>query len=332
MIENFVIGAKFQNIKFASQLAERGFMSKNVKATQNETEGADFVKSTIVENGNTAEVIASGNMDSLNAKLGKALSIDTDSLFTTVHTSEGAIEVAKKTYRLANPIGKRDSLTVYDTSIIESMEKIAHAIHGKAILTYAICKEFSNIAASGKLENMGFKTIADFGKAVYGLETSTVNHYTRIGATFINDDYSVKAGLPDLSVGHFIELSSMVKEDGDISPIVELYAKGDLVDGMSTKVVRGIVKAISSGNAIEDKSSNTTTTTTETKNTGEVIPTTTEVSELEAEFDSQVVIGKIISGCTVIEQLFDMLAKNEISATGYAEHVDALKAIAKALL
>lgn len=309
-------------------------MSKNVKATQEatqEVEGAKFVESTVVENANTAEVIVSGNMDSLNAKLASALAINTDSLFTTVHTSEGAIEVAKKTYQLANPVGKRDSLTVYDTSIIESMEKIAHAIHGKAILTYAICKEFSKIAASGKLENMGFKTIADFGKAVYGLETSTVNHYTRIGTTFINDDYTVKAGLPDLSVGHFIELSSMVKEDGDISPIVELYAKGDLVDGMSTKVVRGIVKAISTGLAIEDKSSNTTTATT-TQNTGETIPTTTEVTELEAEFDAQVVIGKIISGCTVIEQLFDMLAKNEITANGYAEHIDALKAIAKALL
>lgn len=309
-------------------------MSKNVKATQEatqEVEGAKFVESTVVENANTAEVIVSGNMDSLNAKLASALAINTDSLFTTVHTSEGTIEVAKKTYQLANPVGKRDSLTVYDTSIIESMEKIAHAIHGKAILTYAICKEFSKIAASGKLENMGFKTIADFGKAVYGLETSTVNHYTRIGTTFINDDYTVKAGLPDLSVGHFIELSSMVKEDGDISPIVELYAKGDLVDGMSTKVVRGIVKAISTGLAIEEKSSNTTTATT-TQNTGETIPTTTEVTELEAEFDAQVVIGKIISGCTVIEQLFDMLAKNEITANGYAEHIDALKAIAKALL
>ena len=275
-------------------------------------------------------------MESLNTKLASALTIDANSLFTTVDTADGTMEVTKKTYQFANPIGKRDSVTIYDTAIIESMEKISHALHGKAILTYAICKEFSKIAESGKLEKMGFKTIADFGKAVYGLETSTVNHYTRIGATFINDDYSVKAGLPDLSVSHFIELSAQV-QDGDIIPIIELYQKGTLVDGMSTKRIREILKTLSSGNAIEDTTSTASTTSSTstdstTSNTGETIPSDSDVAELEAQFDPQVVIGKIIGGCTVIEQLFDMLNKNEVKSVGYSEHIDALKAIAKALL
>lgn len=303
-------------------------MSKNNQAKQNATQNEVLVESTAVENIG----ITFNPMESLNSKLANALAIDTNSLFTTIDTADGGkLEVTKKTYQFANPIGKRDSLTVYDTSVIESMEKISHALHGKAILTYAICKEFSKIAASGKLENMGFKTIADFGKAVYGLETSTVNHYTRIGATFINDDYSVKAGLPDLSVSHFIELSSSV-QDGDIKPIIELYANGTLVDGMSTKRIRETLKSLSSGTAIEDKSSTTSTTKESNPNSGESIPNTSDVTELEAHFDSQVVIGKIISGCTVIEQLFDMLSKNEIEAIGYAEHIDALKAIAKTLL
>ena len=282
-----------------------------------------FVESKVVE-------IPVNPMQSLNDKLACALSIDTNSLFTTIKTTDSELEVMKKTYQFANPIGKRDSMTIYDTSIIESMEKISHALHGKAILTYAICKEFSKIAESGKLENMGFKTIADFGKAVYGLETSTVNHYTRIGTTFINDDYSVKAGLPDLSVSHFIELSSSVN-DGDITPIIELYTNGTLVDGMSTKRIRETLKTLASGSVIEEKSSNANTTA-KNDNVGETIPNVSDVTELEANFDSQVVIGKIIGGCTVIEQMFDMLTKNDIKAIGYADHIDALKAIAKALL
>lgn len=273
---------------------------------------------------------SSNSMSSLNEKLSNALSIDTNSLFTTIKTADGELEVTKKTYQFANPVGKRDSMTIYDTSIIESMEKISHALHGKAILTYAICKEFSKIAQSGKLENMGFKTIADFGKAVYGLETSTVNHYTRIGTTFINDDYTVKAGLPDLSVSHFIELSSTVNEDGDITPIIELYSNGTLVDGMSTKRIRETLKSLSTGNSIEQKEDSSSTATT--PNTGESIPSDSEVSELEAHFDSQVVIGKIMSGCSVIEQLFEMLNKNDIKVIGYADNLDAIKAIAKALL
>lgn len=300
-------------------------MSQKNPSKKQGTEGNEnFVESVVVESVNP--------MQSLNSKLANALRIDTDSMFTTIDTADGKLEVTKKTYQFANPIGKRDSMTIYDTAIIESMEKISHALHGKAILTYAICKEFSKIAESGKLENMGFKTIADFGKAVYGLETSTVNHYTRIGSTFINDDYSVKAGLPDLSVSHFIELSAQV-QDGDITPIIELYQNGTLVDGMSTKRIRETLKSLSSGNAIEDKSSNSiTSTTSTTQNSGETLPNDSDVTELEAHFDAQVVIGKIIGGCTVIEQMFDMLNKNEVKAVGYAEHIDALKAIAKALL
>lgn len=297
-------------------------MSKNNHSTH-ATQEATFIESTVVDPVNP--------MNSLTAKLASALTIDTDSLFTSIKTADGELEVTKKTYHFANPVGKRDSMTIYDTAIIESMEKISHALHGKAILTYAICKEFSKIAESGKLENMGFKAIADFGKAVYGLETSTVNHYTRIGATFINDDYSVKAGLPDLSVSHFIELSSSVN-DGDITPIIELYANGTLVDGMSTKRIRETLKNLNSGTAIEDKSAKSDSKSATTQNTGETIPNDSEVAELEASFDSQVVIGKIISGCTVIEQLFEMLNKNDIKAIGYQEKLDAIKAIAKALL
>jgi hypothetical protein len=62
------------------------------------------------------------------------------------------------------------------------------------------------------------------------------------------------------------------------------------------------------------------------------IPNDSEITELEANFDSQVVIGRIISAASVIEQLFDMLNKNDIKAVGYSEHVDAIKAIAKTLL
>lgn len=270
-------------------------------------------------------------LESLNSRLADVLSIDTNSFFEKIPNADGTeIEVSKKVYNFINPIGKRSSMTVYDTSIIESMEKIGHALHGKAILTYAICKEFSKIAESNKLENMGFKTIAEFGKAVYGLETSTVNHYARIGSTFINDDYTVKAGLPELSVSHFIELSSTV-QDGDISPIIQLYADGTLIDGMSTKKMRETLKSLNTpalvDNATTEKSESTTN-----DNAATVAPTESELSELEASFDSQVVVGKIINACTVIEQLFAMLNSHEITATGFQDNLDAIKALAKSIL
>jgi hypothetical protein len=309
-------------------------MSKN-----NQSLKMEFVKETISkpENAVIIDEVKPHPMDNLNSRLASALSIDKDSFYEKIDNPDGTtLEVSKKTYNFVNPIGKRASMTVYDSSIIESMEKIGHALYGKTILTYAICKEFSKIAESGKLENMGFKTIAEFGKAVYGLETSTVNHYARIGSTFINDDYTVKTGLPELSVSHFIELSSTV-QDGDISPIIELYANGTLVDGMSTKKMRETLKSLNNPSLV-DKSEpgNTETDKSEPKqeneNTAETVPSDTEITELEAEFDSQVVVGKILNACTAIEQMFTMLNNHEVKAVGYDEHMDAIKAIAKALL
>lgn len=275
------------------------------------------------------DVTPNNPLQTLNTRLNNALSIDPNSYFEKIESNGTEIDVTKKTYNFINPIGKRSSMTIYDTNIIESMEKISHALHGKAILTYAICKEFSKINESGKLENMGFKTISEFGKAVYGLETSTVNHYARIGSTFINDDYTVKSGLPELSVSHFIELSGTVK-DNDITPIIELYANGTLVDGMSTKKMRETLKSLN-GTALpnpdkkEEQKGNVTTT--EINSEATIID-----SELPAEFDTQVVVGKILNACNVIESLFQMLSSNEIAVVGYQDSIDTLKSIAKTLL
>ena len=268
-------------------------------------------------------------------RLGNVLKSD-PSEYTEVVKGENDTEVVitKQTYNFANPQGKRTALTIYDASIIESMEMIKHAMQGKTLLTYAICKAFSNIDLSGKLDKYGFKNIAEFGKVVYGLETSTVNHYARIGKNFLNDDFTVKAGLPQLSVSHLIELSSKV-EDGDISKIVSLYADGSLTDGMSTKVLRETLKKLST--PLIESTDNKENDSTEkkdatTENSATVVPTETDMTELKANFDSQVAIGRIINACSVIDELFEMLAEHEVAAIGYAEKVDALKAIAKALL
>lgn len=284
-------------------------------------------KEQIIETMETKEVVQSTNLNDL---VSGVLKVDADSVFEKIATADGSVmEVSKKTYNFASPIGKRTSMTIYDLAIIESMEKIASALRGKTLLTYAICKEFSKIAESGKLENMGFKTISEFGKAVYGLESSTVNHYARIGQTFINDDYTVKAGLPQLTVGHFIELSSKVK-DGDISPVLELYASGKLVDGMNTKKVREVLKGDSNPQLESAKVEKETKA--KDGNVADVVASESEMEELEAAFDSQVVIGKIINACSVIDSLFSMLNKHEMNAIGYSDNLDSIKALAKALL
>lgn len=265
------------------------------------------------------------------SQLAKSVEEDAPTYYEKIATETGEIEVSKKVYQFANPVGKRNSLTVYNLEVIKIMEMIDKALKGKTLLTYTICKAFVKIEETGELEKMGFKTVAEFGKAVYGLETSTVNHYVRIGKNFINDDFTVKAGLPDLTVGHFIELSALV-QDGDITPVVQLYANGTLIDGMSTKKVRETLRTLN-GKAIEQKDSKTETDSkadTTTINTGEIVET--PVSELQVNFDSQIVVGKIINACSYISELFSLLNEHEINAIGYQENLDTIKALAKALL
>lgn len=293
-------------------------------------------KTKLVANASTdtQEVVQSTKgieQNDFTSRLAETLRIDESSFFETIPTEKGTMEVSKKTYNFANPIGKRSQITVYDVSIIESLERIDKALKGKDLLTYAICKEFSKIDESNKLENMGFKSIAELGKAIYGLETSTVNHYARIGKNFLNDDYTVKAGLPNLSVSHMIELSSLV-QDNDITPVIELYTNGTLIDGMSTKKIRETLNALK-GKAIEQKDSKAEPKAeAENNNTGESVANANDVQELESNFDSQVVIGKIINACMYIDDLFHLLNQHEINAIGYGESIDTIKALAKALL
>ena len=281
----------------------------------------------------TADELARMNDVNIEVTVLDTLNLDFADISQEITNDDGTkTEIIKKTYALANPVGKRENVTIYDLGVIESMEKIYKALHGKTILTYAICKELSNIEKSNKLESMGFKNIAEFGKAFYNLETSTSNHYVRIGENFINDDYTVKGGLPELTVGHFIELSSLV-ENGNIQPIIDLYVSGKLVDGMSTKKVREIVKTIKNPQ-LEDKTEKAEpATSTPAGNTAEVVPTTSEVEELKANFDLQVAVGKILNACSVIDELFKMINDNESEQVfGYEEPLETLKALAKAII
>ena len=287
------------------------------------------------------KIVATENTVSGNTvidRLGNALAINLNDYYEEVPTKDGTTEISKKVYEFANPIGKRTQITVYDMAIIESTEKINKALHGRSILNYVICKEFSKIAESGKLENMGFKNIAEYGKAIFGLETSTVNHYARIGKAFINDDYTVKAGLPELSVSHFIELNALVGENGDISAIIELYQSGKLVDGMSTKKIREVLTT-SKNPQIEDKSSEAKedkhTEAKEDKSSEakeNSVVTASNVEEYRVNFDKQVVVGQILNTCNIISQLFNVLSENNVTATGYEDSLEVIKNLAKELL
>ena len=169
-------------------------------------------------------------------------------------TAKGNVAVVKK-YTLASNVGNRTSLTLTDPDLIKSVEKIKFAESGRKIFGYVICKELAKIDGSGKLKELGFKSISQFAKAMFGYQESTANHYARIGRAFITDDYKVKDGLPEYSISHFIELNALVKEneDGtlDTSLIETYFLEGVIKDGMSTKQLRDAIKSESNKKVVD---------------------------------------------------------------------------------
>ena len=285
------------------------------------------------------------NLLKVTTNMAKSLVFNEDEAYTEIAKKDGTtVEIVKQVFKFKEPIGNRNQLTIMDMDIIKSVKTIEGAINVRKMSNYIICKEFSKINESGKLENLGFKTIGEFGRALFGLETSTVNHYARIGSLFITDDYEVNPLLPQLSVSHLLELESY--ENGDVEKISELYQNGTLSDGMSTKKIREVLKSLRES-AIEDKSAsneNSTTDDNSNDNSNEVVndskqeksdsnePTTDSIEQLNANFDKQVIVGKMLNYCQVIEELFGLLKEHDIEVVDYNKPIDSITAMLMALL
>ena len=325
--------------------------SKEIEIMNNETMNNEVITDSAMPTEEVAKLDT--NLLRVTTNMAKALAFNEDDAYTEIARKDGTtVEIVKQVFEFKEPIGNRNQLTIMDMDIIKSVKTIQGAINVRKMSNYIICKEFSRINESGKLENMGFKTIGEFGKALFGLETSTVNHYARIGTLFITDDYEVNPLLPQLSVSHLLELESY--ENGDVEKISELFQNGTLSDGMSTKKIREVLKSLSE-NAIEDKggnnensddssaddtNSNSTVGTTDnsssngdtTSQSSSAEPTAESVEQLSASFDKQIVVGKMLNYCEVIEQLFGLLKEHDIEVVDYSTPIDAIKAMVQALL
>lgn len=324
---------------------------KEVETMNNETMNNEVITDSAMSTEEVAKLDT--NLLRVTTNMAKALAFNEDDAYTEIARKDGTtVEIVKQVFEFKEPIGNRNQLTIMDMDIIKSVKTIQGAINVRKMSNYIICKEFSRINESGKLENMGFKTIGEFGKALFGLETSTVNHYARIGTLFITDDYEVNPMLPQLSVSHLLELESY--ENGDVEKISELFQNGTLSDGMSTKKIREVLKSLSE-NAIEDKGGNdensndnitsdtdsysTVSTTDNSSNNSDTAsqsstaePTAESVEQLSASFDKQIVVGKMLNYCEVIEQLFGLLKEHDIEVVDYNTPIDAIKAMVQALL
>ena len=76
-------------------------------------------------------------------------------------TSKGNVAVTRK-YTLVNKKGDKTTLTINDSAMIESIDKINLAQRAQNVTGYVICRELAKIADSPVMKQLGFKNIAEF--------------------------------------------------------------------------------------------------------------------------------------------------------------------------
>ena len=317
---------------------------KEIETMENETINNDVIADTVQTTSNDI-------LSTIARQMYNDLHIDENDFYTTIAKKDGtSVEVVKQVFKFKEPIGNRNQLTVMDRDMIESIKIIQGAITVNKRSSYIICKQLYKIKESGKLENMGFKTIGEFAKALFGIESSTANHYAKIGELFITDTYEVDPILPQLSVSHLLELDTF----GSAEEVSALFQRGILTDGMSTKKIREVIKSLKE-NAIEDKESSnensndnntadtdsnsivgTTDNSSSDSNTSSqpssTEPTTESVEQLNVNFDKQIVVEKMFNYCDVLEQMFGMLKQHDIEVVDYTTPIESIKAMIKALV
>ena len=317
---------------------------KEIETMENETINNDVIADTVQTTSNDI-------LSTIARQMYNDLHIDENDFYTTIAKKDGtSVEVVKQVFKFKEPIGNRNQLTVMDRDMIESIKIIQGAITVNKRSSYIICKQLYKIKESGKLENMGFKTIGEFAKALFGIESSTANHYAKIGELFITDTYEVDPILPQLSVSHLLELDTF----GSAEEVSALFQRGILTDGMSTKKIREVIKSLKE-NAIGDKESSnensndnntadtdsnsivgTTDNSSSDSNTSSqpssTEPTTESVEQLNVNFDKQIVVEKMFNYCDVLEQMFGMLKQHDIEVVDYTTPIESIKAMIKALV
>lgn len=307
--------------------------------------------SNTMENNNIMENNATMG-ENIIQRFSNTWNYDKSENFVQYQKSDGTMgEVTKRTFELTEKIGNRSTLTVTDEKIIDIIMQIKCAQKMESMSKFIVCKNLSKLNDKDILKKLGFKTIGEYAKAVHGIESSTANHYARIGKFFINDDFSLHPALPDLSVSHLIELESYASDsDGniDIEVIIDLYQQGVLTDSMSTKKVRETLKKLRTGGIEQNdsttnndnESSNESDDNNNSKDDTQVSSDSLDSSasshnenyDLSMDFDRQRVVGKMYSLCEDISNGFTALANNDIEVVGYKEHLDALLEMLKTLM
>lgn len=248
-----------------------------------------------------------------------------DEAYVKVGTdSEGHdITVIASVFKFAEPKGKKTEIQVNNPEIAASLYKMQAASGAKAEIDKFVARELYKLSLHDEeIKRMNFDGAIDLYSTVFGVSKDLASKRLRIGRFFIDDNMQVNPIIPSSwSLSHMQELLQYLPDDDAqvIPTVAKWFADGTITDGMSTKDVRKSMKAMSTAQLTDGKSTDEGKPADDGKGKGK---STDEVKSTASDIDVTVIdrlndmptdakVGHVMNGVTVIESIIRTLDLTE---------------------
>ena len=248
------------------------------------------------------------------------------------------ITVIASVFKFAEPKGKKTEIQVNNPEIAASLYKMQAATGAKAEIDKFIARELYKLSLhDDEIKRMNFDGAIDLYSTVFGVSKDMASKRLRIGRFFIDDNMQVNPIIPvSWSLSHMQELLQYLPDDDTqvIPTVVKWFADGTITDGMSTKDVRKAMKAMSTAQLTEGKSTDEGKTADDgkgkTADDGKASPASdidvTVIDRLN-DMPTDAKVGHVMNGVTVIESIINTLDLTEEEKELSAEAIAVVRSI-----
>lgn len=165
------------------------------------------------------------------------------------HDSDGK-EYIKATFKLRTPTKNHEEIVINDVALAQKIEQINNAFALGDVSSFLVCRLLADIADSDATP-YGFDSVPAMIGAIQGKAKSTLANYKRIGAYFVNSDFTLRGAIPqECSISLLNQLLSFVTKEmpdgsADIRNVETLFKSAILTPYMKQAEYKKVCNALS---------------------------------------------------------------------------------------
>lgn len=250
------------------------------------------------------------------------------------------ITVIASVFKFAEPKGKKTEIQVNNPDIAASLYRMQAASGAKAEIDKFIARELYKLSLhDDEIKRMNFDGAIDLYSTIFGVSKDLASKRLRIGRFFIDDNMQVNPIIPaSWSLSHMQELLQYLPDDDAqvIPTVAKWFSDGTITDGMSTKDVRKAMKAMSTAQLSDGKSTDDGKAADDGKGKGKAADDgkASPASDIDVtvidrlkDMPTDAKVGHVMNGVTVIESIINSLELTEEEKELSAEALAVVRSI-----